>query len=89
MHCFGAILHCDEGHMLCLLHEVQRSCQESLQVKLVGPHHLVGPGHVAALKHLLPVCVLLLQVLPVSLLYATQAADIGLSGTLLLHAETA
>ena len=49
-----------------------------------GTYHLIGPGHVAALQHLLPVGVLLLQILPVALLYAAQAADVSVCGSLFL-----
>lgn len=48
-------------------------------------HQLIAPGHVRAGEHFLPIDVLLLQVLPVALLYAAQAADISFCGTFLLN----
>lgn len=48
-------------------------------------YHLISPALVDALNHLLPVGVLLLQFFPVTLLHATQAAEISLCWARLLR----
>lgn len=55
------------------------------QARMKLAHQLIASGHVSAGQHLLPVGVLLLQVLPVALLYAAQAAHISFCRTFLLY----